>query len=152
MQKRTLITGIVLCLFITGLCYAQEEKYTEKEARVLIEEYKNREAAARVIIDEEQPKVNALRAEIAELDRKISDLEGWIKEAKKVKEARTREVAEGDLYVVKRGDWLSKLAEYLKVYGKGNYGRWREIYEANKDLIKDPNLIYPGWKLRIPRP
>jgi len=57
-------------------------------------------------------------------------------------------------YTVVEGDWLSKLAEYEEVYGPGHqyYKRWPEIYDANKDLIKDPNLIYPGWVLKIPRP
>ena len=50
------------------------------------------------------------------------------------------------IYVVQKGDSLSKISR--KVYG--NAGRWREIYEANKDRIKDPSLIRPGWKLRIP--
>ena len=57
-------------------------------------------------------------------------------------------------YTVVEGDWLSKLAEYPEVYGPGHryYKRWPEIYDANKDRIKDPNLIYPGWVLKIPRP
>ena|SRR5688500_11710788 len=46
-------------------------------------------------------------------------------------------------YVVKSGDSLSKIA--------ANYGlTWKDIYEANKDQIKDPDLIHPGWKLKIP--
>lgn len=49
-------------------------------------------------------------------------------------------------YLVKAGDTLSKIAE--QVYGDGN--RWREILEANKDQIKDPKLIRPGWELQIP--
>jgi nucleoid-associated protein YgaU len=28
---------------------------------------------------------------------------------------------------------------------------WSKIVEANQDLIKDPNLIQPGWVLTIPR-
>ena len=46
-------------------------------------------------------------------------------------------------YEVVKGDNLSKIG---KKYGVG----WKEIYEANKDLIKDPDLIQPGWKLKIP--
>lgn len=49
-------------------------------------------------------------------------------------------------YVVVKGDSLSKIAS-------GQYGdahQWRRIYEANRDLIKDPDLIYPGQQLRIP--
>ena len=49
-------------------------------------------------------------------------------------------------YVVVKGDSLSKIAQ--RAYGDGN--KWRKIYEANKDVIKDPDLIYPGQSLRIP--
>jgi nucleoid-associated protein YgaU len=49
-------------------------------------------------------------------------------------------------YVVVKGDSLSKIAQHA--YGDGK--RWRKIYEANKDVIKDPDLIYPGQSLRIP--
>ncbi|MBC9910720.1 LysM peptidoglycan-binding domain-containing protein [Chitinophaga varians] len=47
-------------------------------------------------------------------------------------------------YEVKSGDSLSKIAK--------NYPgvSWKDIFEANKDQIKDPNLIYPGQKLKIP--
>lgn len=48
------------------------------------------------------------------------------------------------IYEVKSGDSLSKIAK--------NYPglTWQKIYEANKDQIKDPNLIQPGQKLKIP--
>ena len=44
------------------------------------------------------------------------------------------------------GDSLSKIAKHH--YGDAN--KWRTIYEANRDLIKDPDLIYPGQSFRIP--
>ena len=50
-------------------------------------------------------------------------------------------------YVVVAGDSLSKIAQ--REYG--DMKQWRRIYEANKDQIKDPDLIHPGQKLRIPR-
>ena len=46
-------------------------------------------------------------------------------------------------YEVAKGDNLTKIG---KKYGLG----WKEIYEANRDLIKNPDLIQPGWKLKIP--
>ncbi|MGB2715155.1 MAG: LysM peptidoglycan-binding domain-containing protein [Vicinamibacterales bacterium] len=49
-------------------------------------------------------------------------------------------------YVVVKGDSLSKIAK--REYGDAK--KWRTIYEANKDLIKDPDLIYPGQTLKIP--
>ena len=50
------------------------------------------------------------------------------------------------LYVVKKGDSLSKIAK--QEYGDAN--AWHRIFEANKDKIKDPDLIHPGQELRIP--
>jgi nucleoid-associated protein YgaU len=52
----------------------------------------------------------------------------------------------GQRYVVVNGDSLSKIAK--REYGDAN--KWRTIYEANKDVITDPDLIYPGQELKIP--
>lgn len=51
-------------------------------------------------------------------------------------------------YTVKKGDNLSKIAE--AEYGKGHAGRYKDIFEANKPMLKDPDKIYPGQTLRIP--
>ncbi len=50
------------------------------------------------------------------------------------------------MYEVVAGDSLSKIAsrEY------GNASEWKRIYEANQDILKDPDKIYPGQKLKIP--
>lgn len=48
-------------------------------------------------------------------------------------------------YTVKSGDYLLKIAVE---YGSPNF--WKPIYEANRDKIKDPDLIYVGQKLTIP--
>lgn len=53
---------------------------------------------------------------------------------------------EAVFYEVKSGDSLSKIA-------KQHYGdamKYPVIFEANKPMLKDPNLIYPGQVLRIP--
>jgi nucleoid-associated protein YgaU len=49
-------------------------------------------------------------------------------------------------YVVKSGDSLSKIAK--REYGNAN--EWNRIFEANKDVLKDPDKIYPGQTLKIP--
>jgi nucleoid-associated protein YgaU len=49
-------------------------------------------------------------------------------------------------YTVVRGDSLSKIAKQL--YGDAK--KWHQIHEANKDTIKNPDLIYPGQVLTIP--
>jgi len=58
----------------------------------------------------------------------------------------TSTIGSGKTYVVVKGDSLSKIAK--REYGDAN--KWRTIYEANKDLINDPDLIYPGQDLKIP--
>ena len=52
-----------------------------------------------------------------------------------------------ETYEVKAGDSLSKIAK--RELGDGN--AWRKIFEANTDILKDPDKIYPGQKLKIPR-
>ena len=49
-------------------------------------------------------------------------------------------------YTVKSGDCLWNIAK--KQLGDGS--RWKEIYELNKDKIKNPNLIYPNQTLTMP--
>jgi nucleoid-associated protein YgaU len=49
-------------------------------------------------------------------------------------------------YTVVSGDSLSKIAK--KRYGNAN--RWREIFDANRDQLDNPDLIQPGQVLKLP--
>ena len=49
-------------------------------------------------------------------------------------------------HVVQKGDTLSKIAE--EYYG--DMMLYPKIFEANRDILSDPNRIKPGQKLRIP--
>jgi nucleoid-associated protein YgaU len=51
-------------------------------------------------------------------------------------------------YVVRSGDSLSLIAQLF--YGPGHGGWWHGIYDANRGTVRDPGLVYPGEKLRIP--
>ncbi len=62
-------------------------------------------------------------------------------------QAGSSTVAKEEIYTVAAGDSLSKIAKRL--YGNAN--EWRRIFETNRDQIKNPDLIHPGQKLRIPR-
>lgn len=53
---------------------------------------------------------------------------------------------EKQYYTVKKGDYLSKIAK--EVYGDAR--KYNIIFEANKPMLKDPDLIYPGQVLVIP--
>jgi len=66
-----------------------------------------------------------------------------------VKEADVVTIGYGEVYTVKSGDNLTKIAKDFSFSG-GNKGV-NIIYNANKDIIgKNKNLIYPGQKLFIP--
>ena len=49
-------------------------------------------------------------------------------------------------YTVVAGDSLSKIAR--RVYGDPQ--KWHAIYEANRTVIKNPDLIYPGQVFTLP--
>ncbi|MRJ02565.1 MAG: peptidoglycan-binding protein LysM [Epsilonproteobacteria bacterium] len=50
-----------------------------------------------------------------------------------------------EIYEIQKGDTLWAIAE--RFYGDGN--KWKKIFEDNREVIKDPDLIYPGQKIRI---
>lgn len=58
----------------------------------------------------------------------------------------TPPATEKQFYTVKKGDYLSKIAK--EVYGDAK--KYNIIFEANKPMLKDPDLIYPGQVLVIP--
>lgn len=53
---------------------------------------------------------------------------------------------EAQYYTVVKGDTLSKISKQF--YGDPN--KYNAIFEANKPMLKSPDLIYPGQMLRIP--
>lgn len=57
------------------------------------------------------------------------------------------ELPASQFYTVKSGDTLSKIAR--EFYGSAN--KFPVIFEANKPMLTDPNKIYPGQVLRIPK-
>ena len=52
------------------------------------------------------------------------------------------------MYTVQKGDTLWEIAE--KHYGKGKGAKHTEIVKANSPPVKNPDMIQPGWVLRIP--
>jgi nucleoid-associated protein YgaU len=62
--------------------------------------------------------------------------------------AATAEPASQDeFYEIKSGDTLGKIAK--KFYGSAS--KYMKIFEANRDIIDNPDRIYPGQKIRIPK-
>ena len=61
-------------------------------------------------------------------------------------EAAAAQAASSKFYTVVSGDSLSKIAKEFY----GDPMKYPDIFEANKPMLKDPDLIYPGQVLRIP--
>ena len=64
--------------------------------------------------------------------------------------SETVEISEEDetrTYTVKSGDSLWKIAEAM--YGNGS--NYMKIFEANSDLLENPDKIFPGQELKIPK-
>ncbi|MCM8831165.1 MAG: LysM peptidoglycan-binding domain-containing protein [Candidatus Omnitrophica bacterium] len=49
-------------------------------------------------------------------------------------------------YIIQKNDTLQKISQ--KFYGTTR--KWKLLYEVNKDVLKNPDKIYPGTKIRIP--
>lgn len=49
-------------------------------------------------------------------------------------------------YTIEKGDTLSAVSK--RFYGKAKF--WRQIYEANRDTIEDPDRIFPGQTIKLP--
>lgn len=131
--------------------------------------------------DETQQKVAALKAELAELGLTANDvhltlrggdtvivkgkaanqetLEKLILALGNIKGISRVELAEDAdapadpnavkpvFHTVKKGENLSQIAQHYL----GKSSRYREIFEANKPMLSDPDKIYPGQMLRIPQ-
>ena len=63
-----------------------------------------------------------------------------------VPEEEAPAVPEPKFYTIQKGDSLWKIAS--KNYGNGN--KWQALFEANREVIQDPDKIYPGQQIRIP--
>jgi len=85
-----------------------------------------------------------LRYELNEKDESIEEEIANLK-----KEIEAMKVKPPETYRVKKGDYLIKIAGKKEVYGDAS--QWQKIYRANRKKIKNPNLIYPGQNLVIPR-
>jgi len=67
--------------------------------------------------------------------------------AQPVQSSTPQKTEEETIHVVQKGDTLSALAQ--RFYGKASL--YMKIFEANRDVLSNPDLIKIGQKLRIPK-
>ncbi|MEK7315924.1 MAG: LysM peptidoglycan-binding domain-containing protein [Candidatus Eisenbacteria bacterium] len=108
--------------------------------------YREEIADARLAADRYVSRASSASAAADSLARLADSLEVKVAMARKGKVIAT---AGSSVMKVRPGDSLWRLAARDTVYGDGR--RWKELYEANRDRIRDADRIYPGQELAIPR-
>ena len=58
----------------------------------------------------------------------------------------TEEIVGQQTYTIEKGDTLSKIAKQHF----GNANAWKQIFEANRDTLDDPDRIFPGQVIKLP--
>ncbi len=138
------ILGIIFVLFvIPGVMGFAQEKLTEEQAQAELQSVRDKLQQAEAKIAALQSEIVSLKSEIANLEARRDELKNKLAELQEA-----WKICQYGRYKVIEGDWLSKIASMRNVYADGK--KWPMIYEVNKDKIKNPNLIYPGWVLLIP--
>lgn len=142
-MKKIISVCFILFLSLPVIVFADEEKLTEEQAQAELLALQEQLAEAESQIAALEAEVEALKSEIVALESRRDELLAKLDEVKE-----TWKKCQYGRYKVIEDDWLSKIAGMRKIYHDGS--KWPMIYEANKDRIKNPNLIYPGWVLLIP--
>ncbi len=123
---------------------AEAEKRAKAEARAKADAKRKEEAAKRKQRLEAAKKKRE-EAEAAEAAKAVEMDENA--KAAAASAAKKRELgANARYHTVSGGENLSKISE--RYYG--HQGNWSLIYNANRDLLTNPNIIVPGQKLLIP--
>ena len=175
-QLISMILGIIIVLAIGGLSYRyfqkeQGQKLPEKKEEISQEKKESKEEKKYPRIHQVSPGENLWK--IAE--KYYQSGYNWIDIAKKnnlknpdvlligqeleipdvpAKKSTITQLPQtgagaiqGDQYTVRKGDSLSKIAGLAY----GDIFSWPKIWSANRDKIANPNLIFPGQVLKIPR-
>lgn len=154
MTNRNIFTVIFTLVFISIVnikVFADTESQilTDGVANVLEEAIKKFQSETKRLLDEYekiQAEINRLKKEISEEEQnaalKIDEIKTLEEDIKKLKEKPAK-------YKVIKGNCLWVIAKMEKIYGDPY--KWKKIYWANRDKIKDPDLIYPDQIFDIPR-
>lgn len=90
------------------------------------------------------------KADFSDVTAKVESTEQVVQKADfsdvTAKVESTEEIVGERSYTIEKGDTLSKIAS--EHYGRA--GAWREIFEANRDVIEDPDRIFPGQVIKLP--
>jgi len=135
---KKLLVGVLAILLMVGCTqYASQEQMDELAAKEQAVEGLRSEVA------DAEGNLSELETQQTENDARLSELEAEVGELRE--KVRSCPDVVDDLYRVEPGDYLAKIA------AKEGVSSWKSIYDLNKDKIKDPNVILPGWVLNLPK-
>ncbi|MEN3038152.1 MAG: hypothetical protein ABDI07_03210 [Candidatus Kryptonium sp.] len=128
---------------------SNEQLYERRdEVEKLYNDYQALKSDKRVALSEFYDKVMGFEAQVNNLNTTVKALvktrEGKVIVAETVVKEATYTVGTWK----KDRDCLWNIAKKPTIYD--NPFLWPKIYVANRDKIKDPDIIYPGWVLKIP--
>lgn len=87
-----------------------------------------------------------IKEQVVLLTGNVKGVERVVADGLNAPEPAPEEVSKDQFYEIQSGDTLGAIAKQF--YGKSS--AYMRIFEANGDIISDPNKIYPGQKIRIP--
>jgi len=150
-----LVTSVHAVNVSEGKFYSEEEyqDLSGKEREAYCASLADERARQEKLMSEAQSKLDADKAKLAELKAQLTKVDGDLQPMKSRVQALEAEIAALEAlpkeWTVKKGESLYKISGYTEIYS--DPVKWPRIYRANRDKIKDPWLIFPGWVLRIPR-
>lgn len=115
----------------------------DTDIRVSLESYDIEEDAR----DGQSVSVSITLKQYVDYSTKVMEIKQGAKATKQTKQRPQDNPPVGKTYTVIKGDSLWAIAKKQL----GNGARYKEIYNLNKDKIKNPNLIYAGQVLTLPR-
>ena len=123
-------------------------KKAEKTAIEALNSAKKAEAAANESIAAANMAIEAANKAVANTNNAIDKINGLAETLRKEREEE-KKMKEVKSYRVKSGDSLIGIAAKPSVYG--NASLWKKLFNANRDKIKNPNVIHPGLLLKVPK-
>ncbi|MBN1916730.1 MAG: LysM peptidoglycan-binding domain-containing protein [Verrucomicrobia bacterium] len=97
-------------------------------------------------LDEARTALKAAEKQNEQYARRIRELEARVVQLESGSSAATTITGDARAHVVREGETLRTIS--LKYFGTKD--RWREIYDANRDVLPDPDHVRVGQKLIIP--
>ncbi len=90
---------------------------------------------------EKKADFSGVTASVDSTEQKIADFSGVTASVDS-----TEQIVGATTYTIEKGDTLSKIAKEQL----GHASAWKQIFEANRDVIDDPDRIFPGQVIKLP--